>query len=55
MNKMIEDLFDLFFPHDTDDNGNKIENPENYISYSTKVFTIVMIVIIVILAGITLR
>jgi len=52
---MIEDLFDLFFPHDIDDNGNKIENPEDDVSYSTKVFTIIMILIIVLLAGITLR
>ena len=55
MKKMIEDLFDLFFPHDIDDNGNKIENPEGDDSYSTKVFTIVMLLIIVIFAFIGLK
>jgi len=52
---MIEDLFDLFFPHGIDDNGNKIVNPKSDDSYSTKVFTIIMMIVIVILAGITLR
>ena len=55
MKQMIEDLFDLFFPHDIDENGNKIENPEGDDSFSTKLFTIIMLVIIVILAGITLN
>jgi hypothetical protein len=55
MKKIIEDLFDLFFPHDIDDKGNKIVNPEGDDSYSTKVFTIVMIVIIVILTGLVLK
>ncbi|UPS90867.1 hypothetical protein [Bizionia sp. M204] len=55
MKKLIESLFDLFFPHDIDENGNKIENPEGDDSYSTKVFVIIMLVIIVILAGITLK
>ena len=35
MKKLIESLFDLFFPHDIDENGNKIENPEGDDSYST--------------------
>ena len=52
---MIEDLFDLFFPHDLDDNGNKIKNPEGDDSFGTKLFVIIMLVIIVILAGITLN
>lgn len=55
MKKMIEDLFDLFFPHDIDDNGNKIENPEGDDSYTTKVFTIVMMIIIVIFTFIGLK
>ena len=55
MKQMIEDLFDLFFPHDIDVNGNKIENPEGVDSFGTKLFTIIMLVIIVILAGITLN
>lgn len=55
MKQMIEDLFDLFFPHDIDKNGNKIENPEGDNSFGTKLFTIIMLVIIVILAGITLN
>ncbi|WGD33947.1 hypothetical protein [Olleya sp. YS] len=55
MKKMIEDLFDLFFPHDLDENGNKIEIPESDDSFGTKLFTIIMLVIIVILAGITLN
>ncbi len=52
---MIEDLFDLFFPKDLDLNGNEIENPEGDDSYSTKFFTIIMVVIIVILTGIVLK
>jgi hypothetical protein len=55
MKQMIEDLFDLFFPHDIDENGNKIENPEGDDSYTTKVFTIIMLAIIVILTGIALK
>ena len=55
MKKMIEDLFDLFFPHDIDDNGNKIVNPESDDSYSTKLFTIIMVVIIAILTAIVLK
>jgi len=55
MKKLIESLFDLFFPHDIDENGNKIENPEGDDSYSTKVFTIVMLLIIVIFAFIGLK
>ena len=52
---MIENLFDLFFPHDIDANGNKIENLEGDDSFGTKLFTIIMLVIIVMLAGITLN
>lgn len=55
MKQIIEDLFDLFFPHDVDENGNKIENPEGDDSYGTKVFTIIMLAIIVILTGIALK
>tara|TARA_R100001132_G_C3259065_1_gene83728 strand:+ start:501 stop:668 length:168 start_codon:yes stop_codon:yes gene_type:complete len=55
MKQIIEDLFDLFFPHDVDENGNKIENPEGDDSYATKVFTIIMLAIIVILTGIALK
>ena len=55
MKQIIEDLFDLFFPHDVDENGNKIENPEGDDSYDTKVFTIIMLAIIVILTGIALK
>jgi hypothetical protein len=55
MKKLIESLFDLFFPHDIDDNGNKIENPEGDDSYSTKVFTIIILAIILILAGVVLK
>lgn len=55
MKKIIEDLFDLFFPKDTDENGIEIENPEGDDSYATKVFTIVMLLIIVALAFIVLK
>jgi len=55
MKKLIESLFDLFFPHDIDENGNKIENPEGDDSYSTKLFTIVILIIIVIFAFIGLK
>ncbi len=55
MKNIIESLFDLFFPHDIDENGNKIENPEGDDSYSTKVFIIIVLALIVILAGITLK
>ncbi|MDB4289841.1 hypothetical protein N9887_02040 [Flavobacteriaceae bacterium] len=55
MKKLIESLFDLFFPHDIDENGNKIENPEGDDSYSTKVFTIIILAIILILAGVVLK
>ena len=55
MKKLIESLFNIFFPQDIDENGNKIENPEGDDSYSTKVFTIIMIVIIIILTGIVLK
>mgnify|MGYP001040364190 CR=1 FL=1 len=52
---MFESLFDSFFPHVIDDNGNKIENPAGVDSYYTNFFTIIMIVIIVILTGIVLK
>lgn len=55
MKKLIESLFDLIFPHDIDENGNKIENPEGDDSYSTKFFTIVVLIIIVIFAFIGLK
>ena len=55
MKKMIEDLFDLFFPKDIDENGNEIKNPEGDDSYTTKVFTIVMLIIVVIFAFIGLK
>ncbi|WP_178986234.1 hypothetical protein [Winogradskyella helgolandensis] len=55
MKKMIEDLFDLFFPKDIDENGNDIENPVGDDSYTTKVFTIVMLIIIIILGFIGLK
>ncbi|QXP78420.1 MULTISPECIES: hypothetical protein [Winogradskyella] len=55
MKKLIESLFDLFFPHDIDENGNKIENPEGDDSYSTKVFTIIILAIILILVGVVLK
>jgi hypothetical protein len=55
MKKLIESLFDLFFPHDIDANGDKIENPEGDDSYTTKVFTIVILIIIVIFAFIGLK
>ena len=55
MQQMFEDLFDLFFPHDIDENGNKIENPEGDDSFGTKLFVIVILMIIVILAGIILN
>jgi hypothetical protein len=55
MQKMIKDLFDLFFPKDIDENGNEIENPEGDDSYTTKVFTIVMLIIIVVFAFIGLK
>jgi hypothetical protein len=51
---MIENLFDLFFPKDVDSNGNEIENPEGDDSYTTKVITIVGLLVIVILTGILL-
>ena len=49
---MIEDLF---FPKDIDKNGIEIENTESDDSYTTKVFTIVMLIIIVIFAFIGLK
>ena len=52
---MIEVLFDLFFPNDIDEKGNKIENPEGDDSFGAKVFTIILLVILLILAGITLN
>jgi len=55
MQKIIEDLFDLFFPKDIDENGIEIENPEGDVSYTTKVFTIVILMIIVIFAFIGLK
>jgi len=55
MKKLIESLFDLFFPHDIDENGNKIENPEGDDSYSTKVFTIIILAVIIILTAIVLK
>lgn len=55
MKKIVEDLFALFFPHDLDENGNKIENPEGDDSYTTKVFTIVMLIIVVVFAFIGLK
>ena len=55
MKQMIENLFDLFFPHDLDENGNKIANPDGDDSCGTKLVVIIMLVIIVILAGITLN
>jgi hypothetical protein len=54
MKNMIENLFDLFFPKDVDSNGNEIENPEGDDSYTTKVITIVGLLVIVILTGILL-
>ncbi|QNK78095.1 hypothetical protein H7F37_03150 [Winogradskyella sp. PAMC22761] len=51
---MIEDLFELFFPKDIDENGNEIENPKGDDSYASKVFGIIMLVIVIILASITL-
>ncbi len=55
MKNIIESLFDLFFPYDIDENGNKIENPKGDDSYTTKVFTIIMLIVIVILTGIALK
>ncbi|WP_282030576.1 hypothetical protein [Winogradskyella eximia] len=55
MKKIIEDLFDFFFPKDIEENGNEIENLEGDDSYTTKVFTIVMLLIIVIFAFIGLK
>lgn len=55
MKKIIEDLFDLFFPKDIDENGIEIENAEGDDSYTTKIFTIVMLIIVVIFAFIGLK
>jgi hypothetical protein len=55
MKKMIEDLFDIFFPKDIDENGIEIEHSAGDDSYTTKVFTIVMLIIIVIFAFIGLK
>lgn len=55
MKQIIEFLFDLFFPYNKDENGNNIENPEGDDSYSTKVFTIIMIVLLIILTSIILK
>ena len=52
MKQIIVSLFDLFFSHVTDVNGNKIENPEDHDSYSAKATTVTMIAIIIILASI---
>ena len=55
MKKLFKSLLDLFFPHDIDENGNKIENPEGDDSYSTKVFTIIILAITIIFTAIVLK
>ena len=54
MRNIIESLFDLFFPKDIDAQGNEIEKPEGDDSYTTKVITIIALIVIVVLAGILL-
>ncbi len=55
MRKLIESLFDLFFPHDVDKNGNKIVNPDDDDSFQSKVIILLLLIIVVIIAGITLQ